>query len=204
MIYIIALLIFANAALLIYMKRKNDEEEAQLVEKIESGTELKKTMAMGLYYRFNFPRTEDSDGNKVFEKSTDLYIKQLPYEFEDFASAVILNKFGGELFTASRFSHYGIDFEHHTDQGLFLGQAEVMRHDLPFESVAILHSNIVKRDAKGGYLVTTGGFTRAAEEYAEGLNIQLIDGVKLVEYWLESMNHQIHADEQNIISGELV
>ena len=204
MIYIIALLIFANAALLIYMKRKNDEEEAQLVEKIETGTELKKTMAMGLYYRFNFPRTKDSDGNQIFEKSTELFIKQLPLEFEDFVANVLQKKFGGDSLLASRSSQFGIDFEHHTDEGLFLGQAKVVSHDLPFETIAILHSNIVKRNAEGGYLVTTGGFTRAAKEYAEGLNIQLIDGVKLVEYWLESMNHQIYVKEQKIVSGEYV
>ncbi|WP_235973528.1 restriction endonuclease [Peribacillus faecalis] len=204
MIYIIALLIFANAALLIYMKRKNDEEEAQLLEKIETGTELKKTMAMGLYYRFNFPRTKDSDGNQIFEKSTELFIKQLPLEFEDFVANVLQKKFGGDSLLASRSSQFGIDFEHHTDEGLFLGQAKVLSHDLPFETIAILHSNIVKRNAEGGYLVTTGGFTRAAKEYAEGLNIQLIDGVKLVEYWLESMNHQIYVKEQKIVSGEYV
>lgn len=204
MIYIIALLIFANAALLIYMKRKNDEEEAQLVEKIETGTELKKTMAMGLYYRFNFPRTKDSDGNQVFEKSTDLFIKQLPYEFEDFVADVIQKKLGGYTTVTTRSGDFGIDFEHQLEEELYLGQVKAWREDLPFDSIAILHSNMVKREAIGGYLVTTGGFSRAAEEYAEGLNIQLIDGVKLVEYWLESMNHQIYVKEQKIVSGEYV
>ncbi|MBD3108156.1 restriction endonuclease [Bacillus sp. AGMB 02131] len=165
---------------------------------------MKKTMAMGLYYRFNFPRTKDSDGNQIFEKSTELFIKQLPLEFEDFVANVLQKKFGGDSLLASRSSQFGIDFEHHTDEGLFLGQAKVLSHDLPFETIAILHSNIVKRNAEGGYLVTTGGFTRAAKEYAEGLNIQLIDGVKLVEYWLESMNHQIYVKEQKIVSGEYV
>ena len=204
MIYIIALLILANAALLIYMKKRNDEEEALLIEKVESGTELKRTMAMGLYYRFHFPRTEDSDGSKVFVKSTDLFIKQLPYEFEDFAAAVIHKKFGGDIFVTSRSSDYGIDFEHDSDKGLFLGQAKVWSEDLPFDSIAILHSNMVKRSAAGGYIITTGGFSRAAQEYAEGLNIQLIDGVMLVEYWLESMNNQIHVNEQQLVSSEFI
>ena len=204
MIYIIVLLILANAALLIYMKKRNDEEEALLIEKIESGTELKRTMAMGLYYRFNFPRTEDSDGSKVFVKSTDLFIKQLPYEFEDFVAAIIHKKFGGDIFVTSRSGDYGIDFELDNDEGLFLGQAKVWREDLPFDSIAILHSNMVKRGAAGGYLITTGGFSIAAQDYAEGLNIQLIDGVMLVEYWLDSMNNQIYVNEQNLVSSEYI
>lgn len=202
MIYIIALLILANAALLIYMKKKNDEEEALLIEKLESTTELKRTMAMGLYYRFNFPRTEDSDGNKIFEKSTDFFIKQLPHEFEDFAASIIHKKFGGDIFVTSITKDYGIDFEHNTDEGLFLAQVKAWREDLPYNPIAILHSNMVKRGAVGGYLITTGGFSRAAQDYAEDLNIKLIDGVMLVEYWLDSMNNQVYAGESKMIANE--
>ena len=77
MIYIIALLIIANAALLIFMKKRNEEEKALLIEKIESSLDLKRTMAMGLYYRFNYPRVEDSEGNKTFDKGTDLFQSQI-------------------------------------------------------------------------------------------------------------------------------
>ena len=63
---------------------------------------------------------------------------------------------------------------------------------------------MVKRGAAGGYLITTGGFSRAAQDYAEGLNIQLIDGVMLVEYWLDSMNNQIYVNEQNLVSSEYI
>jgi len=202
MIYVIALLIIANAALLLYMRKKNEEEKALLIEKIESGLELKRTMAMGLYYRFNFPRIEDSDGNKIFTKGTELFIKQLPYEFEDFVAAVFHKKFQGDMFVTSRSGDYGVDFEHMTSEGLFLGQAKAEREDLSFESIAILHSNMVKRNAAGGYLVTTSNFSRAAQDYAEDLNIQLIDGVQLVEYWLDSMNNQIYAADSELIASE--
>lgn len=202
MIYIIALLILANAVLLIYMKKKNAEEDALLIEKMESTMGLKRTMAMGLYYRFNFPRTEDLDGNKIFVKSTEFFMKQLPHEFEDFAAAVIHKKFGGDIFVTSISGDYGIDFEHTTDEGLFLGQAKVWREDLPFDSIAILHSNMIKRGAAGGYLITTGGFSSAAQGYAEGLNIKLIDGVMLVEYWLDSMNNQVYAADPKIMANK--
>ena len=58
---------------------------------------------------------------------------------------------------------------------------------MSYEPIARLHSNIVKQGAKGGYVITTGAFSDNARKFAEGLNIELIDGVKLVEYWLDGL-----------------
>jgi restriction system protein len=46
---------------------------------------------------------------------------------------------------------------------------------------------MVKKGAKGGYVITTSSFTPAARQYAEGLGIELIDGVKLVDLWLSGL-----------------
>lgn len=35
------------------------------------------------------------------------------------------------------------------------------------------HSNLVKKGAEGGYVITTGSFTSFARVYAEGLTIEL-------------------------------
>lgn len=37
------------------------------------------------------------------------------------------------------------------------------------------------RGVAGGYFVTSGAYTEAAQEFAQGLNVELIDGGKLVD-----------------------
>jgi restriction system protein len=54
---------------------------------------------------------------------------------------------------------------------------------------------MIKQNAKGGYLITTAQFTNGAREYAKDLNIQLIDGVVLVENWLESLCQKVYSLE---------
>ncbi|WP_286177257.1 restriction endonuclease [Bacillus sp. AFS017274] len=60
---------------------------------------------------------------------------------------------------------------------------------MDFEAIAILHSNIIKQGLQSGYVITTGDFTKNAREYAEGLNIELINGVQLVDLWLEGLEN---------------
>ena len=61
---------------------------------------------------------------------------------------------------------------------------------MPFNAIALVHSNMVKEDAKGGYVVTTGSYTVNAQRYAEGLNIQLIDAPKLAEMYIEVLQNE--------------
>lgn len=56
-----------------------------------------------------------------------------------------------------------------------------------FGPIAIIHSQMVKQDAIGGYVITTSDFTSNARNYAEGLDIDLINGTQLVELWLEHL-----------------
>ncbi len=46
---------------------------------------------------------------------------------------------------------------------------------------------MIKQDAVGGYVVTTGKFTHNAYTYAKGLGIELINGNQLVELWLKHL-----------------
>lgn len=50
-----------------------------------------------------------------------------------------------------------------------------------FINTHLLHSNMIKQNAPKGYVVSTAGFNEIARSYAQGLNIDLIDGTELVE-----------------------
>lgn len=203
MLYIIILLIAVNAGLLYYMKKREAEDTMLLANKIESSVDLKRTMAMGLYYRFNFPRQKSSDGHTTFENGTELFIKQLPYEFEDFVAAIFAKNFDGDVFVTSRSGDFGVDFELMNEKGLFLGQTKAEKKDIGYEPIAILHSNMIKRNAVGGYLITTSQYTPSAQEYAESLNIVLIDGVQLVELWLETLNNEVYSYSEQLTPSNL-
>lgn len=199
MTYLIILLILLNGGIYFYFKRRNELESSFLAMKIESSLELKQTMAMGLYLRFNFPRTKKEDGTFVYEKGSEVFLKQNPYDFEGFAADVIKKRFGGDVYVTNRSGDFGIDFEHINEKDLFLGQVKAYKEDVNFEPIAILHSNMVKQNATGGYFITTSGYTKAAKEYAEGLNIKLINGVQLVDYWLETVDNTVYSlSEQHI------
>ena len=59
-----------------------------------------------------------------------------------------------------------------------------------FGPIAIIHSQMVKQGAVGGYVVTTSDFTANARNYAQGLNMDLINGRQLVELWLEFLERK--------------
>jgi restriction system protein len=190
--FIIVSLLLIIGALMFYIKKRGEYEAVLLSKKIDASLELKKTMAMGLALRFNYPKNRTVEGNLEFEPSTDLFLKQTPYEFEDFVADIFRKKFGGTIFVTSKSGDFGVDFEHNREDGLYLGQVKVYRNDINYEPIAIIHSNMVKENAIGGYVITTSGFTEAAKEYAKNLKIDLIDGVQLVDHWLESMGSTVY------------
>lgn len=191
--FIILTLLMIIVALLIFIKKRGEYEAAILARKIEISEQLKRTMAMGLAYRFNFPTVKTEDGKVKFEKGSNLFLKQNPLEFEDFVADVMKKRFGGTTFVTSQSGDFGVDFEQSRENGLYLGQVKVYKHDLGYEPIAILHSKMIKQEAKGGYVVTTGDFTDAAKDYAKGINIEIINGVQLVDYWLEKMDSTVYS-----------
>ncbi|WP_068672174.1 restriction endonuclease [Oceanobacillus sp. Castelsardo] len=189
---LVLMLLLIIGGLVWYIKKRNEQEAALIARKIESSVELKRTMAMGLCYRFNFPKVKNEKQENVFEKSTNLFIKQVPFEFEEFVAEIMKIKYGGSVITTSKSGDFGVDFEQDREEGLYLGQAKAKKHDLDFSPIALVHSNMIKQGAQGGYVITTSDFTPSAKKYAENLNIELINGVDLVTYWLESMDSKVY------------
>jgi restriction system protein len=179
-------------------KRNNDFNETLLAIQIKSNNELKKTLTMGLFYRFNFPRKENGVGENVPISGTEQFLKQTPIEFEDFVAKILENYIGGNAFTTRSSGDYGVDIEHYREDGLYLGQVKAYKDDLSYEPIALIHSNIVKRNAKGGFVITTSSYSKNARNYAEGLGIELIDGIQFVEIWLKTL------EIESVPSGNLV
>ncbi|MDF0728466.1 restriction endonuclease [Cytobacillus sp. S13-E01] len=176
-----AILLVLAAFDVIRRKKENDQLRSMITDSISTSSEIKKTLAMGLFYRF---RKESSDISS--QNLSSLFIKQSSTEFENFVGNVLEGYYGGIVYLSPP-SDYGVNIEHEREDGLFLGQVKCLEKDLGFESIAILHSQILKKKAKGGYIVTTGDFTNLARSYAEDLNIELIQGTQLVKYWIRGL-----------------
>jgi restriction system protein len=160
----------------IYTTRKIKHEN-DYYDLLLSDEQLKKTLALGLYQRFCV--------EKELVNYSQIYLKEDPLAFEHFVAEVMKHRFGGNTFVSKASGDFGVDIEHKIGDVLWLGQVKCYRNDLSYEAIARIHSNMVKHNAPKGFVATTGGFTKNAYEYAKGLDIELIDGVKLVEYWIE-------------------
>lgn len=167
-------------------KRKNNYEASLLAQHINTSEEMKRTLAMGLYMRFKGENAENSPNY------SSTYINQDPLMFEHFVAEVIQKAKGGSSWVSPSSGDFGVDFEHRIGKDLFLGQIKCYLNDVPFDPIALIHSNMIKMGAKGGYVITTSSFTPAARQYAEGLDIELIDGVKLVDLWLSGLVNVEH------------
>ncbi|ANB59098.1 restriction endonuclease family protein [Anoxybacillus sp. B7M1] len=164
-------------------KRRYEYQTSFIAKQMEHSLEMEKILEMGLY--FCFCQENNNDGKQ--KRYSKIYIKQDPLQFENFCAQVMEKKYGGTTWVSQASGDFGVDFEHRRDDGLYLGQVKCYEGDLSYDPIARLHSNMVKSGANGGYVVTTGSFSENARKFAEGLNIELIDGVKLVEYWLDGL-----------------
>ncbi|MFT8323440.1 MAG: restriction endonuclease [Bacillus sp. (in: firmicutes)] len=184
-IELIAAIFLVIAFIHYLLTKKQDEYKLSLVTNhMYTSEEIKKTLAMGLYLRF---KKEEEEQAKKYSSS---YIKENPIQFELFAASIIEKTKGGSIWVSPASNDFGVDFEHSSANGkLYLGQVKCYQGDLPFDSIALIHSNMIKRSAAGGYVITTGSFTYSAKEYAKGLNIELIDGIALVDLWLSSQSN---------------
>ncbi|MBI0579465.1 restriction endonuclease [Neobacillus cucumis] len=178
---IIAIILAASFVHFNLTKRKNSYQTSMFAQHIDTSVEMKRTLAMGLYLRFK----KENPENPPNYSST--YIKEDSIAFESFVADVVQKAKGGSTWVSPGSGDFGVDFEHTTEEGLFLGQVKCYQGDLAFDPIALVHSNMIKKGAKGGYVITTGSFTSGAREYAEGLDIELIDGIKLVDLWLSGL-----------------
>lgn len=172
-------------------KRRNRYELDLINQHLYSSEEVKWTLAMGLYLRFKQEEELDTTAEQIDEQQissyTEAFIKEDPLIFEDFVADIFEKAKGGETDVLPSKQDFGIDFKHKTEDGLYLGQVKCLKDDVDFEPIALLHSNMVKKSAVGGYVITTSAFTETAKEYAEDVDIELINGKKLVELWMEAL-----------------
>jgi restriction system protein len=111
--------------------------------------------------------------------------------------------YGGTATVTQSSGDYGVDIELTREDGLYLGQVKCYYYDLSYEPIALIHSQMAKQGAAGGFVVTTGSFTENALTYwhelkSQGVNIELIDGQTLVKYWVESEGNKVKAYESNL------
>ncbi|MEH7272246.1 restriction endonuclease [Neobacillus vireti] len=174
------LIIAVLLGLLIFQwKNRRNLKNEEYYRQITVTDEFKKTIALGLYQRF-CKEVEERRYSPTFLKSD-------PLDFEHFIADVLNHKYGFEAFVTKSSGDFGVDIEHGVGDGKVLGQVKCYREDMGYEPIAILHSNMVKQNALKGYVVSTAGFTENARSYAEELNIDLINGIDLVELWI---NHK--------------
>lgn len=158
---------------------------------LDTNHQMYKTLAMGLYYRF---KNEEVPGNQSLSSN---FIKNNPYEFEYFVADILEGIYGGTTYVTQSSGDYGVDIEHQRSNGLFLVQVKCYKEDVSFDPIAIIHSQIIKQNAKGGIVLTTSGFTSNAQKYAKEVGVELIDGLLLVHYWSLYLQKQVHELGQN-------
>ncbi|MEE6452666.1 restriction endonuclease [Gottfriedia acidiceleris] len=180
--YISALIIIIGFFLYRFLQRNKFYIREMFIEKMRSDLDYKRTLAMGLYYRF---KTKEID-----EKNTNLFIREDPFAFEDFVGNVLSKKLNGNAFVTKRSGDFGVDIQIDINEDInnrVYIQVKCYKDDLNYEPIALVNSKMSKDKVKKGMVITTSNFSDEAREYAEGLNIDLINGVQFVEMWMEAV-----------------
>ena len=175
--FVIAILL---SYIFIQFKKGNFSKKLDAHKKYVTTDEFKRTLAFGIYQRF----CKEND-EKTYSST---FIKNNPLDFEHFIADILKHKYGEKIFVTKSSGDFGVDVEHGVGEGKILGQVKCYKDDVGYEPIALLHSNMVKQNAPRGYVVTTSNFTENARSYAEGLEIDLITGIDLVELWLTYNN----------------
>jgi restriction system protein len=149
---------------------------------VDCNRDMKNTLLQGLVARFQYQGLPDNE--------------ETPLDFERFVASILRLCRGGKTSVTRAKGDYGVDIEHWRDEDVYLGQVKCcpLENKVGFEPIAIIHSQMVKQGAKGGFVVTTSDFTPMAKKYAKGLEIELISGQELVNLWTESLT----AEKQRI------
>lgn len=177
--------------IVIYFQWKKSKEwrNSLSYRQYRSADEFKRTMALGLYQRF----CKESEETRY----SSLFLKEDPLSFEHFVADILAHRYGHDFHVTQSSGDFGVDIEHGIGEGKVLGQVKCYKDDIAFDPIALIHSNMVKQGASRGYVVTTSSFTENAQIYANGLDIDLIDGVQLVDMWINYKNPVIEIiDEQ--------
>lgn len=162
----------------------------------ETNRHVHRTLATGLYHRFKNPAESSNP-----DKASGLYLRSNPYEFAYFVAELLEGIYGGKAYVTLGADETGIDIEHERREGLFLVQVRCSYEDVDTEPVAVLHSQVVRRRAQGGWLVTTGGLTEAARQYAKETDIVWADGIRLVELWSQYLEQLGRSEQEETSPG---
>lgn len=185
--------IIAGAYWMFYYKKKSTDVEDlinSLNEKItnlgDSRNAVKKTLLKGLFYRFN------KEGKY-----------ETPLDFENFVASIFEKCYGGSAAVTKGSGEFGVDIEHSREGAMYLGQVKCYEENnkVGFEPIAIIHSQMIKQNALRGFVVTTSDFTPNAREYAEDLDIDLINGNDFIEMWISALQEEVQ-ESQEVIPQE--
>ena len=180
---------------LLKIKKQAEQFRQMVYDHIHANKAMRETLAMGLYYRFNqrneqiLAEKAQSSGSK-YEDVSSTFALQTPADFGKFVADVMRRINGGKTYVVSSGDDSDIMLEHEREDGFYIGQIRCDQHPVSYERIAVLHSQMMKLNAKGSFYVTTSDFSDAARQYAEGLNMELINGIKLVELWMQSLEQQ--------------
>lgn len=130
---------------------------------------------------------------KVLDFSDDKKIKYMlrgmsPYEFEEEISKMF-NRFGYKAKPVGRSHDGGIDVVAKRGGKTFLVQCKKhITSRVGVEKVREFYGVVSRKQANGGFLITTNEFTQEAlDEFRKDKKIKLIDGQKLVVFYKKSM-----------------
>lgn len=151
-----------------------NNEMSKLGQVVAAHDDVRKILLAGVYQRF---RGEEG-------KSEDT-----PEAFERFAAKVIQQYYGGRTEIAVERHNGGVDIVHYLEDEVYLGQVlcAVPKQQVGYEPVAVLHSQIVRSNAAGGFFITTSGYTAEAVDYAIDVGIKLFTGEQFLNMWIETV-----------------
>jgi len=162
--------------------------------------------------------TQGEDVQQILRAGMHGRFHKDPYAFEHFVANVLHEHFGGVIEVTRASGDGGVDikhtlqnipeedqelpkYNHYRPEGLYLGQVKCYALDkkIGYIPIAILHSQMVKQNAKGGFFVTTSSYNESARVYADGLNIKLIDGEEFLQMWMETVLKDEYTKDQLIV-----
>lgn len=159
--------------------RKTTDQLNEVISYLIHGHDnMRKTLLFGLHSQFN------RDGVS-------------PTEFENFTLPILEKYYGGKGKVTSKTGDFGVDIEMKLAGELFLFQVKCYKPDnkVDYEPIAIIHSQMVKQNAKRGFVITTSDFTKGALKYTDKLhpNVELINGEQFVQIWAEALEKEVQA-----------
>lgn len=135
---------------------------------------------LGVFAGWLRRRSQDRLVREVRNKPTDRLAQLSWTEFEELLAGHFRAKGYTVVGNSSRGPDGGVDLEVRKVGELHLVQCKHWRaRSVPVGTIRELFGVIAARGAAGGFVVSSGSFTRDAKEFAEGRNIELIDGRKL-------------------------